>query len=126
MTFALKLTAAGLKACSPGAKAGSGSETPKAVEAKAKVGRAKAIAAKASASSEARLPRDGSKISEVINLLEHENGATIEEIVKATGWLPHTTRAALTGLRKRGFTIEKRERETGSRSNAIVSKQAAA
>jgi hypothetical protein len=25
--------------------------------------------------------------------------------VAATGWLPHTTRAALTGLRKRGFVV---------------------
>ena len=31
--------------------------------------------------------------------------ATIDEIVAATGWLPHTARAALTGLRKRGYAI---------------------
>jgi hypothetical protein len=36
-------------------------------------------------------------------------------LVDATGWLPHTTRAALTGLRKRGFAIE-RTREEGSNS----------
>jgi hypothetical protein len=28
-------------------------------------------------------------------------------MVKATEWLPHTTRAALTGLRKRGFALER-------------------
>ena len=33
------------------------------------------------------------------------SGATIDEIVAATGWLPHTARAALTGLRKRGYAI---------------------
>ena len=27
------------------------------------------------------------------------------ELVAATGWLPHTTRAALTGLRKRGYAV---------------------
>jgi hypothetical protein len=26
-------------------------------------------------------------------------------LVDATGWLPHTTRAALTGLRKRGYSV---------------------
>ena len=26
-------------------------------------------------------------------------------MIDATGWLPHTTRAALTGLRKRGFAL---------------------
>ena len=28
-------------------------------------------------------------------------------MVEATGWLPHTTRAALTGLRQKGYAIEK-------------------
>jgi hypothetical protein len=126
-TLALKLTAAGLKACSQGPKADGVADTPKAVGAKRKAGRAKSTETNAAAVSETCLPRDGSKISGVIGLLQQENGATIEEIVKATGWLPHTTRAALTGLRKRGFTIERRERGAGPRSYAIASpKQAAA
>ena len=29
----------------------------------------------------------------------------LAELVAATGWLPHTTRAALTGLRKRGYAV---------------------
>jgi hypothetical protein len=40
-------------------------------------------------------------------LLVREAGASIEELTGATGWQPHTTRAALTGLRKSGLTIEK-------------------
>ncbi|HKX80142.1 MAG TPA: DUF3489 domain-containing protein [Novosphingobium sp.] len=32
-------------------------------------------------------------------------------MVDATGWLPHTTRAALTGLRKKGHVIEKSKRD---------------
>ncbi len=31
--------------------------------------------------------------------------------VEATDWLPHTTRAALTGLRKKGHTIAKSARD---------------
>ena len=30
---------------------------------------------------------------------------TLAELIAATGWLPHTTRAALTGLRKRGYAV---------------------
>ena len=51
-------------------------------------------------------PRDGSKLAQVIELLERDRGATIKELIAATGWLAHTTRAALTGLRKRGYAVE--------------------
>lgn len=56
-------------------------------------------------------PRGPSKISEVIALLKREGGATLAELIEATGWLPHTTRAALTGLRKKGHVIDKTSRE---------------
>jgi hypothetical protein len=38
-------------------------------------------------------------------MLKREEGATLLQLVDATGWLPHTTRAALTGLRKKGHVI---------------------
>jgi hypothetical protein len=50
-------------------------------------------------------PRSGSKLTRVIALLERDRGATIEELIAATGWLAHTTRAALAGLRKRGYAV---------------------
>jgi DNA-binding IclR family transcriptional regulator len=50
------------------------------------------------------------KISTVIEMLKQSGGATLDEIVKATGWQPHSARAALTGLRKKGHTIEKSKR----------------
>jgi Protein of unknown function (DUF3489) len=50
-------------------------------------------------------PRSGTKIAQVIELLQRSDGATLAELVAATGWLPHTTRAALTGLRKRGYAV---------------------
>ncbi|MGE0775292.1 MAG: DUF3489 domain-containing protein [Sphingomonadaceae bacterium] len=50
------------------------------------------------------------KISSVLSLLQRQEGATLDEIVAATGWLPHTTRAALTGLRKKGHLIAKERR----------------
>jgi DNA-binding IclR family transcriptional regulator len=50
-------------------------------------------------------PRSGSKLARVIALLSKDAGASLKTLAEATGWLPHTTRAALTGLRKRGFEI---------------------
>jgi len=50
-------------------------------------------------------PRGGSKLARVIALLERDDGATIAELIAATGWLAHTTRAAPTGLRKRGYAV---------------------
>jgi Protein of unknown function (DUF3489) len=44
-------------------------------------------------------------LAQVIELLQRDRGATIEELIAATGWLAHTTRAALTGLRKRGYAV---------------------
>jgi Protein of unknown function (DUF3489) len=58
-------------------------------------------------------PRAGTKQALVTTMLYAKGGATLGALVDATGWLPHTTRAALTGLRKRGFAIE-RTREQGS------------
>lgn len=51
------------------------------------------------------------KASMVLTLLRREQGATLEELVSATGWLPHTTRAALTGIRKKGHLIDKAKRD---------------
>src|SRR6202051_4773976 len=39
-------------------------------------------------------PRGGSKLARVLALLERDHGATIAELIAATGWLAHTTRAA--------------------------------
>lgn len=47
------------------------------------------------------------KISQLITLLQRDGGASIVELTTTLGWLPHTTRAALTGLRKKGRDIIK-------------------
>jgi Protein of unknown function (DUF3489) len=41
----------------------------------------------------------------LLALLQRDCGATLEELIAATDWLPHTTRAALTGLRTRGYAV---------------------
>lgn len=52
-----------------------------------------------------------SKSATVVALLEREEGATLAELIAATGWLPHTTRAALTGLRKKGHVVDRTRRD---------------
>ena len=69
-------------------------------------------------------PRAGSKQALVTEMLSANGGATIDALVEATGWLPHTTRAALTGLRKRGFSIQ-RSREAGEASLYRIASPAA-
>jgi hypothetical protein len=51
--------------------------------------------------------RAGSKQATIVKLMSRPKGATLDEMIEATEWLPHTTRAALTGLRKRGFGLER-------------------
>jgi len=111
-SFALKLTAAGLKAsaadsCVPANKAVE-PETPN--DGAGGANRAPA----------AQAPRDGTKISHVVGLLQRDDGATLDEVIAATGWLPHTSRAALTGLRKRGYAIEKHRNAEGRRGYVIA------
>ncbi len=65
-------------------------------------------------------PRPGSKTAELIGLLRRPNGATIGDIVATLNWLPHTSRAALTGLRKRGFAFDRRRLEDGTLAYIIT------
>ena len=111
-SFALKLTAAGLKASTTdnGAAANKAAETETPND-------SAGVASKPSVSP---APRDGTKISQVVWLLQRDDGATLDEVIAATGWLPHTSRAALTGLRKRGYAIEKHLNAEGRRGYIIA------
>ncbi len=55
-----------------------------------------------------------SKIAGVLELLGRDEGATLAELMTATGWLPHTTRAALTGLRKKGHVLARSKRDAAT------------
>lgn len=63
----------------------------------------------------AAAPPAPSKIALVRALLQRPCGASLAELVEATGWLPHTTRAALSGIKKKGYRLEKSKREKESR-----------
>lgn len=46
-------------------------------------------------------PKNVSKTLSIMTVLKTDKGATIDEIVKITDWLPHTARAHLSRLRKK-------------------------
>ena len=54
------------------------------------------------------------KVGKVIDVLRSSEGATLDEMVKATGWQPHSARAVLTGLKKKGRFIEKTRRDNAT------------
>ena len=75
--------------------------------------------------SDVAIPRAGSKQALVIDMLSSKTGTTLDALVHATGWLPHTTRAALTGLRKRGLSIERAKVDGETSIYRIVAHQPA-
>lgn len=59
------------------------------------------------------------KSAAVTRLLSREKGATLDEIVKATEWKPHSCRAFLTGVRKKARLL-RQERPDGGTSYRII------
>lgn len=61
-----------------------------------------------------------SKKSQVIEMISKKGGATLDAIMQATGWLPHTTRGAISTLAsKGGYVIESFKTEAGERAYRI-------
>lgn len=54
------------------------------------------------------------KSATVRRLLVRDGGSTLEEMIAATGWKPHSCRAFLSGVRKSGDEVIKLERIDGS------------
>ena len=51
------------------------------------------------------VPKAPGKQQQLAALVVRDEGATLDQMIAATGGLPHTTRAALTGLKKKGYVI---------------------
>ncbi len=45
------------------------------------------------------------KTETLLKMLRRQNGASLDEIVKATDWQPHSARAMMSGLKKKGHVI---------------------
>jgi hypothetical protein len=119
--YSLKLIDAGLKAIAADER---GSQTvPKTADpqntnkesSKANAA-ANLAAARSAAAPTSPAPRQGTKIAQVVELLQRDQGAKLDELIAATGWLPHTARAALTGLRHRGYDVRLERGENGRAS----------
>ena len=63
--------------------------------------------------------KEPSKQQQLAALVVRDEGATLEQMVAATGWLPHTTRAALTGLKRKGYVISS-DKVDGTRTYRAV------
>ena len=68
-----------------------------------------------------RKPREGTKQALLIEMLRRPEGATIDEIVTATGWQSPTIRGAMAGALKKklGITITSEKDESRGRVYAI-------
>jgi Protein of unknown function (DUF3489) len=55
-----------------------------------------------------------------VSLLSRQQGATLADLTAATGWLPHTARAALTGLRQKGHALTSGKEVGGARTYWIT------
>ncbi len=45
------------------------------------------------------------KIETLLKMLRRKSGASLDEIAKATNWQPHSARAMISGLKKKGHAI---------------------
>jgi hypothetical protein len=65
--------------------------------------------------------RQGSKTEKVLDLLKRPDGASLKEIMKATGWQPHSVRGFLSGTvgKKMGMEVTSSKGEDGERSYSV-------
>ena len=59
------------------------------------------------------MPAKPTKTATILKFLRRPKGAAIAELKKAVGWKDHSIRAALTGLRKKGYDIQRDKNDAG-------------
>jgi len=67
-----------------------------------------------------------SRHDQIVAMLSRPEGASVPAIMAVTGWLPHTTRAALSGLRKKGYCLDRTQAEGEAAIYRIIATQCAA
>ena len=103
----------------PKAKKTAKGAKPKATAAKPKKA---AKAAKKATPAKADGVREGSKTATVLALIQRAKGATLAEIMDATGWQAHSVRGFISGTlgKKMGLTVNSEKREDGTRVYSIA------
>jgi hypothetical protein len=103
-------------------KASAGARRANVAPAKGKAGKKATPAKKAPKSArKATGARDGSKTATILELLKRPGGVTAKELLKATGWQPHSLRGFLSGTvgKKMGMTVTSTKGEDGERSYSV-------
>jgi hypothetical protein len=69
----------------------------------------------------AKVAREGSKTGQILDLLKRPGGVTAKELLKATGWQPHSVRGFLSGTvgKKMRLTVTSTKGEDGERRYSI-------
>ena len=88
---------------------------------KGKVAKKASPAKKAPKAATGKGTRDGSKAGKVLDLLRRAEGATLAELMKATGWQAHSVRGFLSGTvsKKLGLVVTSAKIEDGERTYSI-------
>lgn len=65
--------------------------------------------------------RDGSKAATILDLIKRKEGATLKELMKATGWQPHSVRGFLSGTisKRLGLVLTSSKSEDGERTYSV-------
>ncbi len=78
-------------------------------------------ARKATPAKKAPPARHGSKTAKILDLLKRPGGVTLKELVKATGWQPHSVRGFLSGIvgKKMGTPVESSKHADSDRTYSL-------
>ena len=102
-------------------KARAGAQGAHVAPKKGKAAKKASPAKKAPKAAKEKGTRDGSKAAKVLELLKRSDGATLAELMKATGWQAHSVRGFLsTAGKKHDLKIESTKTEAGGRVYKIA------
>ena len=109
-------------------KANVAPQKPRVAPSKGKSGKKATLAKKgAKRATRAKVPnkstgaRQGSKTEKVLDLLKRPGGATTKELMKATGWQPHSVRGFISGTlgKKMNLEVKSTKGEDGERIYSV-------
>lgn len=97
------------------------SKTTQAAATAPSKGRKPAASKKAKRAKQTKGARKGSKTAKVLALLQRPNGASLPELIRATGWQPHSVRGFLSGCvgKKLGLSVASVKDPDGTRRYSV-------